>query len=99
MRYFRISAHEIFEVPDTASIVDHPVEGGLCVQADGSYWEPAIIWMRFVEDATPLLADSPKGSGLWIQDDDGPSGFMVISEGSDLRVVSERKARELKNEG
>jgi hypothetical protein len=38
MRYFRISATETFEAPDSASIVDNP-EGGLCVQADERFFE------------------------------------------------------------
>ena len=92
MRYFRIGATETLEVPDSASIVDHPVEGGQCIQADGSYWEPAIIWMRFVEGSTPLLADQPAGAGSWIQDDDGPSDFVTISGDSDFSMISEQEA-------
>jgi len=98
MRYFRISATETFEVPDSASIVDHPVEGWHCIQADGSYWEPAIIWMRFVKDSAPLFANQPAGSGSWVQDDDGPSDFVTISEGADFTMISEQEAYSFKGE-
>ena len=91
MRYFRVSATETFEAPDSASIVDHP-EGGLCLQADGSYWEPSIIWMRCEGPSTPLVAGASEEFGSWTQDDDGPSDFVTISEASDSRMISEGEA-------
>jgi hypothetical protein len=91
MRYFRISATETFEAPDSASIVDNP-EGGLCVQADGSYWEPAIIWMRYEGPSTPLVTGASEGFGSWTQDDDGPSDFVTISADSDFSMISEQEA-------
>jgi hypothetical protein len=91
MRYFRISATETFEAPDNASIVENP-EGGLCVQADGSYWEPAIIWMRYEGPSTPLVAGASEEFGSWTQDDGGPSDFVTISADSDFSMISKEEA-------
>ena len=91
MRYFRVSATETFEAPDSASIVDHP-EGGLCLQADGSYWEPAIIWMRYEGPSTPLVAGASGEFRSWTQADDGPSDFVTISADSDFSMISKEEA-------